>query len=96
MSQAEMHGMVSVTPEAVACAAIHVRQPHLIFKALSRPRPDHFQSHFGMTSLENWSHAPADSFNYPRFFKNVLSLFRDPQDPWVIDTLSFLTKYAEL
>lgn len=46
-----------------------------------------------MTSLENWSHAPADSFNYPRFFKKVLSLFQDPQDPWAIDTLLFLTKY---
>jgi hypothetical protein len=45
-----------------------------------------------LSSTEQWSILD-DDFNAETFFNNIVDLFeRDPDDPWVVDTLAFWDK----
>ncbi|KAF8815042.1 hypothetical protein BYT27DRAFT_7056059, partial [Phlegmacium glaucopus] len=71
-SQAEMHGMREIFPEAVAYAAV--------------------QAYYGLCSLDGWD-TEDRFFKLDVFFDKCVGLFtEDPNDPWVTDTLQFLTR----
>ena len=92
-SQAEMHGMHEVFPEAIAYAAVQV-SPH---------RPNHscnisqtIQAYYGLCFLDGWD-TEDRFFKLNVFFDKCIRLFtEDPKDLWVTDTLNFLTRYLYL
>jgi hypothetical protein len=85
-----MHGMREVFPEAVAYAAVQVSpeaQPILCISQWVS------QAYYGLCSLDGWD-TEDRFFKLDVFFDKCVGLFTDdPDDPWVIDTLQFLTRY---
>ncbi|KAI9429458.1 hypothetical protein H4582DRAFT_2028506 [Lactarius indigo] len=49
------------------------------------------QAHYALSDLKSWSDIAHSSFNYPKFFKNILKLFRNRDATWVRETLEYLT-----
>ncbi|KAH9025255.1 hypothetical protein EDB83DRAFT_2427662 [Lactarius deliciosus] len=49
------------------------------------------QAHYALSDLKSWSDITHSSFNYPKFFKNILKLFRNLDATWVRETLEYLT-----
>jgi len=90
-SQAKMHGMREVFPEAVAYAAVQVSPRRLKQSdGISQGAP---QAYYGLCSLDGWD-TEDRFFKLDVFFDKCVGLFaEDPNDPWVIDTLQFLTRY---
>jgi hypothetical protein len=89
-SQAEMHGMREVFPEAVAYAAVQVRPEAQPFSQQFSPPS---QAYYGLCSLDGWD-TQDRFFKLDVFFDKCVRLFtEDPKDPWVTDTLNFLTRY---
>ena len=90
-SQAEMHRMREVFPEAVAYAAVQVSSERFNrSNNVSQSRP---QAYYGLCSLEGWD-TQDRFFQLNAFFDKCARLFtEDPTDPWVTDTLNFLTRY---
>ena len=90
-SQAEMHGMREVFPEAVAYAAVQV-SPRRLNRSHNIPQSPS-QAYYGLCSLDGWD-TQDRFFKLDVFFYKCVRLFtKDPKDPWVIDTLGFLTRY---
>ena len=92
-SQAEMHGMREVFPEAIAYAAVQVSIQSLHYLFILFHSTGFPQAYYGLCSLDGW--AMEDRFfKLKTFFDKCVKLFtEDPDDPWVIDTLQFLTRY---
>ena len=89
-SQAEMHGMREVFPEAVSYAAVQVSPQRL--KRSDVISQGASQAYYGLCSLDGWD-TEDRFFKLDVFFNKCVQLFtEDPDDPWVIDTLQFLTK----
>ena len=93
-SQAEMHGMREVFPEAVAYAAVQARIQWLATPGFLIYNLNGFsQAYYGLCSLDGWD-TDDRFFKLNIFFNKCVGLFtEDPNDPWVIDTLQFLTRY---
>jgi len=90
-SQAEMHGMREVFPEAVAYAAVQVSLQRLNRSDDISQKAS--QAYFGLCSLENWN-TEDRFFKLDVFFNKCVGLFtEDLDDPWVTDTLDFLTRF---
>jgi len=54
------------------------------------------QAYYGLCSLDGWD-TEDHFFKLDVFFDKCVGLFtEDPNDPWVIDTLQFLTRYLDL
>ncbi|KAH9015479.1 hypothetical protein EDB85DRAFT_2156650 [Lactarius pseudohatsudake] len=49
------------------------------------------QAHYALSDLKSWSDITHSSFNYPKFFKNILKLFHNRDATWVRETLEYLT-----
>jgi hypothetical protein len=45
-----------------------------------------------LSNLERWSELGNDTFDYERFFRNTVRLLEDCNDPWVIETLEYITR----
>jgi hypothetical protein len=93
-SQAEMHGMREVFPEAVAYAAVQVSAQYpTLFRRRAQKTS---QAYYGLSSLDSWD-TEDRFFKLDIFFDKCVRLFtEDPNDPWVTDTLNFLTRYLRL
>jgi len=90
-SQAEMHGMREVFPEAVAYAAVQVSPLRLNRSDDISQRAS--QAYYGLCSLDGWD-TEDQFFKLDVFFAKCVRLFtEDLDDPWVTDTLDFLTRY---
>lgn len=53
-----------------------------------------YKAYFALSSIVMWTSSPQEgSFDLRDFFNRCVDLFEeDPMDPWVIDTLAFLTR----
>ncbi|KAH9166552.1 hypothetical protein EDB89DRAFT_1984315 [Lactarius sanguifluus] len=49
------------------------------------------QTHYALSDIGNWGDISRSSFQYQRFFKNIIKLFRNRDSAWVIETLKYLT-----
>ncbi|KAF9472520.1 hypothetical protein BDN70DRAFT_900483 [Pholiota conissans] len=55
------------------------------------------QAYFSLSSIEQWSSSPQNSyFDLDDFFDRCVGLFeKDPTDPWIEQTLDYLTRYIK-
>lgn len=93
-SQAEIHGMREVTPEAVAYTACQVssryKVAHICWTLLM-----FIKIYINLSSLENWA-AEDGYFSIEDLFDICMSYFTaEPIDEeWTHDTLKYLTRYV--
>ncbi|KAH9040989.1 hypothetical protein EDB85DRAFT_2140153 [Lactarius pseudohatsudake] len=48
------------------------------------------QTHYALSDLRNWGDISQSSFQYQKFFKNIIKLFRNRDSAWVKETLNEL------
>lgn len=91
-SQAELHKMREVFPEAVAYAAVQVGPSFCLLASTNL----FLQCYYALSSLEGWDREDR-FFKLDLFFDKCVQLFGDdPEDEWVTDTLKFLTRYFSI
>ncbi|KAI9461998.1 hypothetical protein BJY52DRAFT_1185340 [Lactarius psammicola] len=49
------------------------------------------QTHYALSDIRNWGDITQSSFNYQKFFKNIVKLFHNRDSTWVKETLEYLT-----
>ena len=86
-----MHGMHEVFSEAVTYAAVQVSPQRLSHSnSISQSSS---QAYYGLCLLDSWD-TQDQFFKLDIFFDKCVRLFtEDPKDPWVTNTLNFLTRY---
>ncbi|KAI9445896.1 hypothetical protein H4582DRAFT_2052041 [Lactarius indigo] len=50
------------------------------------------RTHYALSDIRNWGDISRSSFQYQKFFKNIIKLFRNRDSAWVKETLKYLTK----
>ena len=90
-SQAEMHSKKKAMGETIAYAAMQVMSSFHHYNQIFFTSD--LQAYFTLSDLERWTDIANDSFEYEHFFTNCTKLFtKDPNDPWVIETVNFITR----
>ncbi|KAF8258693.1 hypothetical protein EI94DRAFT_1707752 [Lactarius quietus] len=47
--------------------------------------------HYALSDIRSWADISRSSFNYPKFFKNIVKLFRNQDSTWVKETPEHVT-----
>jgi hypothetical protein len=87
-TKAKRFGLTEVTGRTIAYASVQVRRLQLSSHFLIH----YYQAYVALSSMSLWGSSD-NLFNLQLFYDVIVEMFeRDPQDPWVVDTLEWWKK----
>ena len=81
--------MNAVTPEMIAYISVQVSPQGLLTLHMLTITT---QSHYVLSDIRSWTDINHCSFNYTKFFNNIVKLFDNRDSPWVRETLEYVTR----
>lgn len=89
-SNADIIGLMQVTPRSIAYAVVQVISTFVLYAIYSDMIL--FQARLVLSDKESWDQCDG-IFNYRHFYESIVSVFEtDPELPWVKETLKWWNK----